>query len=90
MAFTDEPAVLTWMVALAPRPREPQRRHWWRDLVTDAWHSANHAWEQEREAVAIGYPTEMAEFAQHKPRPRLRDFMVHLSTGAVAPERIYR
>lgn len=85
--FTDEPAVLTWMIALAPRPREPQRRHWWRDLVTDAWFAADQAWQLEAEAASVGYATELAEFAALKPRPRLRDFMVHLSTGAVAPER---
>jgi hypothetical protein len=30
----------------------------------------------------------MREFAQLHPRPRLRDFMTHLSTGAIAPDRL--
>lgn len=49
--FTDEPEVLTWMIALAPRPRrpEPTGRHWWRELVTDAWRAADHAWWLHRE-----------------------------------------
>lgn len=47
--------------------------------VTDAWRSATEAWEREAEDVAIGYKTELAEFASIKPRPRLKDFMVHLS-----------
>jgi hypothetical protein len=86
---TDEPAVLTWMIALAPQRRaEPVGRHWWRELVTEAWSAALHAWWLEREAAAIGYATEQAEFEAQHPRPRLRDFMVHLSHGRIAPETI--
>lgn len=43
------------------------------------------AWEREAEAVALGYDTELAEFRQVKPPPRLRDFMIHLSSGRIAP-----
>lgn len=82
-----DPAVLTWSAALAPRPRvEPVGRHWWREWVTDAWRSADHAWWLAREATALGYDTEEREFAAEHPRPRLSDFMRHLSTGQVAPE----
>ena len=85
--FTDEPAVLTWMIALSPRPRpEPTGRHWWRELVTDAYRAAYHAWWLEREDVAIGYAAEQRDFAEHKPAPRLADFMVHLSSGRWSPE----
>ncbi len=84
----EDPAVLTWRIALAPRPRYRVGRHWWREFVTDAWRSADYAWWLERESTAIGYPTEMREFAEQRPRPRLRDFMVHLSTGAIAPDRL--
>lgn len=90
MTYTDEPAVLTWMIALAPQRRvEPVGHHWWREMVHDAWRSANDAWEARREEVAIGYETEMAEFAQAHPRPTLRAFMVALSQGSLAPESIY-
>lgn len=90
MAVTDEPAVLTWMVCLAPRPRaEPTGRHWWREYVVDAWRSAYQAWWLQREAVAIGYATEMAEFEAANPCPNLRDFMTHLSAGRTAPEHVY-
>lgn len=90
MTFTDEPAVLTWMIALAPRPRpEPSGRHWWREMVTDAWRCADHAWQLQREAVAIGYATEEREFADHHPRPTLAGFMHALSSGQMSPERIY-
>lgn len=82
MALTDDPAVLAWQVALSPRPRpEPIGRHWWRELVTEAWRAALDAWEAKREEVAIGYATEMREFEEQFPRPRLADFMVHLSNG---------
>ena len=81
--------MLTWQIALAQRPVPPApRRHWWRELVTDAWRSADHAWWLHREAVALGYDTEGREFATHHPRPQLRDFMVHLSSGAWAPESV--
>ena len=86
MPFTDEPAVLTWMIALAPRPRpEPTGRHWWREMVTDAWRAADAAWQAKREAVAIGYETEESEFAQQHPRPTLGGFMSALSSGHYAP-----
>lgn len=84
----EDPAVLTWRIALAPRPRPRGGRHWWREYVTDVYRAADHAWWLARENAAYGYHTEMREFAEAHPRPRLRDFMVHLSTGAVAPERI--
>lgn len=85
----EDPAVVTWRIALAPRPRfSTGGRHWWREFVTDAWRSADHAWWLARESVAVGYPTEMSEYAAEHPRPRLRDFMVHLSTGALAPDQL--
>lgn len=82
---TDEPAVLEWMAALAPRPLQrvsSPGHHWWREYVTAAWRGAHDAWEAERERVAIGYATEEAEYEAAHPRPRLRDFMEHLSTGS--------
>lgn len=91
MTFTDEPAVLTWMIALAPRPRvEPVGHHWWREMVTDAWRCADEAWQRHREEVAIGYATEMREFAEAHPRPQLGWFMSALSRGALAPEAVLR
>lgn len=87
MSLTDDPAVLIWMLALAPRGRAaPTGRHWWRELVTDAWRCADHAWWLQREAIALGYETEMAEYAAEHPRPRLADFMVHLSHGTWSPD----
>lgn len=88
---TDEPAVVTWMLALAPRPQvrvSSPGHHWWREMVTEAWRCADQAWQLHREAVAIGYPTEMREFEAQHPRPRLGDFMVHLSTGSWSVEAV--
>lgn len=82
---TDEPAVLTWMLALAPRPQlrvSSPGHHWWREMVTDAWQNATDAWLAHREAVSLGYATEQVEFEREHPRPRLGDFMVHLSRGS--------
>lgn len=90
MTFTTDPSVLAWMQALAPRPRaEKVGHHWWREFVTDAWRSADHAWHLAREAEAIGYATEEAEFAERHPRPRLADFMAHLSGGRMDPAYVY-
>lgn len=84
----EDPAVLTWRIALAPRPRFRVGRHWWREYVVEAYRAADHAWWLARESTALGYSTEMREFAEHTPRPRLRDFMVHLSSGGIAPDRL--
>lgn len=76
--MTDEPAVLTWQIALAPRPRfTTNGRHWWRDMVTQAWRAAYDQWLLDLEA---------AEFRAENPPPLLRDFMRHLASGALAPE----
>jgi hypothetical protein len=63
-------------------PRVQRRRlNPWVSMVYDAWRAAHDAWEAEAEHVAIGYDTELREFAATHPRPRLKDFMVHLSYG---------
>lgn len=97
--MTQDPAVVTWMIALAPRPRPAATgRHWWRELVTEAWRAAHDAREHLREsgldvggahgAVVSAYQLEREEFDRLYPAPRLQDFMVHLSRGGLAPERL--
>lgn len=49
--------------------------NWWREYNVDLWFCANAAWERECETVAIGYVTEMREFAEQNPRPTLREFL---------------
>lgn len=60
--------------------------HRWRDDVTDAWMLATQSWLKHREAVAVDYETEKAEFEENHPRPRLADFMRGMSHGAPLEE----
>lgn len=59
----------------------PRKRHVWRETICEAFYCADHAWWLLREEVALGYKTEMAEFAKQHPRPQLKWFMIHLSHG---------
>lgn len=45
----------------------------------DVYDGAAHSWWLEAERVALGYATELAEYAAVHPRPQLRDYMVNLS-----------
>lgn len=63
------------------KPPRPRKRHVWRETICEAFYCADHAWWLLREEVALGYKTEMAEFAQTHPRPQLKWFMIHLSHG---------
>ncbi len=83
-----DPAVVSWRIATAPRPRfSTNGRHWWRDTICDAFAAATHEWELRAEAASNGWKTELREFEEKNPRPNLKDFMVHLSSGRYAPER---
>jgi hypothetical protein len=87
--ITDEPAVLTWAIALANRDRflpvQPPRRHWWRELVTTHHRDADDQWLIQRERECSGWSTEEAEYAAKHPRPTLKAFMVGLSSGRIEP-----
>lgn len=85
--ITDEPSVLTWMIALAPRAQaSPAGHHWWRELVTDTWRCAYDQWQLDAEAASNGWKTELHEFKAHTPVPRLSQFMIGLSRGSLIPE----
>lgn len=44
--MSQDPSVLTWMIALAPQHRpQPTGRHWWRELVMAAYFEARNQWE---------------------------------------------
>lgn len=94
----EDPAVLTWRIALAPR-YSTGGRHWWRDLVTSCYRDARDAWEARRHSnlPAWGAPGAAHsgaachqlsddEFADLFPPPMLRDFLIGLSQGAIAPD----
>jgi hypothetical protein len=44
-------------------------------LMMDAFYAAREVWRDQAEAATCGYATELAEFCQDNPPPRLRDFM---------------
>lgn len=67
-------------LAHPPVRRKPNR---WVLAITDAWRCAMLAWQAEAEEVAIGYHTELREFASTHPKPRLKDFMIQLSQKEV-------
>lgn len=54
----------------------------WVSSVHEAWQCATLAWEADREAVAVGYGTEMREYEAAHPRPCFRDFLVGMAGGA--------
>lgn len=58
--------------------------NWWREFIVSHWFAADQAWQLAREAEAIGYATEEAEYAQEHPRPTLKAFMVQNAGMAVA------
>lgn len=95
-ALGEDPAVLAWRQAMAPRPRYTTNgRHWWREWVTDSYRSARDAWEARREsgAAAYGaagaansdaaaYQLSDAEYAELYPPPTFRDVLQALSCRA--------
>lgn len=50
--------------------------NWWRELNCDLLLTAAIMWETECEVMAVGYETEIAEYAEANPRPNLKDFLV--------------
>lgn len=70
MSSRHDPAVITWQIALAPRPRPPKvGHHWWRDLVMEFWRAAHDQWNDAAEHASLGYATELAEWRADKPAP---------------------
>ena len=61
-------------------------RNWWREMNTDLLLDATHAWEAKAEQVCIGYATELAEYAEHTPRPNLKQFLLLNKGYASQPE----
>jgi hypothetical protein len=85
--FTDEPAVLTWMIAMAPQPRPEPRRHWWRDLITGVHRDARDAWLAARESEHF-MQWEDDQYRAAFPPPTLKAVMVGLASGHLSPERV--
>lgn len=94
----EDPAVLSWRIALAPRPRYRAGRHWWRELVTHTYRDWRASWEAGRESDAPAWGAAGAansgvachqlsdeEYEALFPRPQFRDVLVGLSGGGIAP-----
>lgn len=60
----------------------PRRRHVWRETAVDVFRCADEAWRLQAEAVAIGYATELAEFAADHPRPTFKGVLLALAQPA--------
>lgn len=52
-------------------------RNWWREYNVGILLDASLTWERQCEQVALGYPTETAEYAEVHPRPTLKAFLIH-------------
>ena len=55
----------------------------WVATVCETWLLADEAWQAEAEAAALGYDTELAEFAELHPRPTLKEAMLALAGRSV-------
>jgi hypothetical protein len=69
------------MVVWEERVRQDKRGrrigyNWWREYNCDLLLDASLVWERQCEQVAIGYPTETAEYAEEHPRPTLKAFLL--------------
>lgn len=53
----------------------------WHDHLMDIYSCAAHAWWLAMEDTTSMYATEMREYREHTPPPRLKDYMLELSLG---------
>lgn len=95
----EDPSVLSWRVALAPRPRYVAGSHWWRDLVSRTYRDARDARDRLRQSgqVASGrvagtansdvayYQLSDDEFDQAVPRVTFAEVLEGLSSGRLEP-----
>ena len=66
--------------------RRPRRLNWWVELIVGDFYCATEAWLLRAEAVALGYETELREYAAENPRPTLKAFMLaHAGMGGRRP-----
>lgn len=60
--------------------------NWWREYNNDLLLYATLIWEQRCEEVALGYDTEIAEYAEQHPRPNLKAFLLANKGIGTRPE----
>lgn len=68
-------------LVLSERVRRDKRgrrigRNWWREMNCEVLLDATLTWDRQCEAVAYGYATETAEYAELNPRPTLKAFLL--------------
>ena len=54
-------------------------RNPWRESVVQVWRDATDAWWAMAEYETMMYATELAEYKEVNPPPRLRDFLIGMS-----------
>lgn len=50
--------------------------NWWREMNNELFFLQTAVWEEQCEAVALGYPSETAEYAAENPRPTLKALLL--------------
>lgn len=61
-------------------------RNWWREYNCELLLDATLIWEGQCEVAAMGYATEMAEFAELHPRPTLKAFLLANAGMSTQPD----
>lgn len=60
--------------------------NWWREYNCAILLDATLVWERQCEAEALGYPTEVSEYAEAHPRPTLKAFLLANAGMNTEPE----
>lgn len=63
--------------------------NWWREHVVSLWSGMDELWRAQREETAMGYKTEMMEFARDHPRPTLKKVLIQCRFRHLIEEREY-
>lgn len=61
--------------------------NWWREYNCAILLDASLTWERQCESEALGYPTEIAEYAEAHPRPTLKAFLIANKGINTAPDK---
>lgn len=60
--------------------------HCFHKTLVESYWAAREVWEQRRESEAIGYATEMREFAEHNPPPLFKQWLINSAGTNAEPE----
>lgn len=79
MTPTEAAMLLTIAASYDNRKPDADQAKAWAMVLDDLRFVDAHAWALQAEAVALGYDTELAEYAAEHPRPTLKAFLVGLA-----------